>query len=127
MEDHGLRQRSIADQEKLGRAMDRLGIEMGVFVATADFRNVSFASSKSDDREKILADVRDSVEVAKRVNAKWCTVVPGRFDESLEWDYQTANVIENLKHCCDILEPSGLIMVLEPPRTSPCSESDYPR
>ncbi len=114
MEDNGMRQRSVADQEKLGDAMHRLGIEMGVFVATADFQNITFASSKPEAREKILADIRDSVEVAKRVNAKWCTVVPGRFDESLEWDYQTANVVENLKRCCDILEPSGLVMVLEP-------------
>ena len=28
-------------------------------------------------------------------------------------DYQTANVIENLKWCADVCEPSGLVMVLE--------------
>jgi hydroxypyruvate isomerase len=32
----------------------------------------------------------------------------------MEWDYQTANVIENLKYCADFLEPAGLTMVLEP-------------
>ena len=29
-------------------------------------------------------------------------------------DYQTANCIELLKRCCEILEPHDLVMVLEP-------------
>ena len=29
-------------------------------------------------------------------------------------DYQTANVIELLKRCAEVCEPSGLVMVLEP-------------
>ena len=32
----------------------------------------------------------------------------------MDWDYQTTNVIENLKWCADICEPSGLIIVIEP-------------
>jgi len=44
-------------------------------------------------------------------------VVPGRYDERLHRDYQTANVIDNLRHCCDVLEPSGLVMVIEPLNT----------
>ena len=55
-----------------------------------------------------------AVEVAKRVNAKWTTVVPGRYDVGLEWDYQTANVIDNLKRLAEVFEPAGLVMVLEP-------------
>ncbi len=42
------------------------------------------------------------------------TVVPGHVDLRLEHDYQTANVVESLKQACEILEPHGLIMVLEP-------------
>ena len=114
LEDNGMKSKPVELQEKIGKEMQRLGIEMGVFVASADFNNVTFASTKPDVREKILGEVRASVEVAKRVNAKWCTVVPGRFDLGLEWDYQTANVIDNLKRCAEICEPAGLIMVLEP-------------
>jgi hydroxypyruvate isomerase len=54
------------------------------------------------------------VEVAKRVNAKWATVVPGAYAPGLEPDYQTANAIETLKYCAEICEPAGLTMVLEP-------------
>jgi len=63
--------------------------------------------------EPVLASMRNAVELAKRVNAKWCTVVPGRYHQGLEWDYQTALAVDNLKRCAEICEPSGLVMVLE--------------
>ncbi len=113
-EDNGMMERPVEVQEKLAREMDRLGIQMGVFVASADFGAVTFASTDPAKREKILSQTRQALEVARRVNARWCTVVPGRFDEGLEWGYQTANVVENLKRCCEILEPEGVTMVLEP-------------
>lgn len=113
-EDNGMRGRTVEVQEKIAREMSRLGLEMGVFVATGDFSNVTFASSDADVREKLVRDIRDSVEVAKRVNARWCTVVPGCYHQGVEWGYQTANVIDNLKRCAEVCEPSGLAMVLEP-------------
>ncbi|MHC4710698.1 MAG: xylose isomerase, partial [Planctomycetota bacterium] len=72
-------------QQRVAREMERLGMTMGVFVANADFGNVTFASSSPDVRERLRADMRDSVETAKRVNATWCTVVPGRYDQRLAW------------------------------------------
>src|SRR5690606_6989282 len=71
-------------------------------------------SDKPENREHILQTMRNAVEVAKRVNTRWCTVVPGRYDVGREWEYQTAYVIDNLKYCAEIVEPHGLIMVLEP-------------
>ncbi len=113
-EDNGMKGRSVEEQERIARAMEELGMTMGVFVANADFGKVTFARRDEAAWDAVLADIRASVEVAQRVNAKWMTVVPGRYDEGLEWDYQTANCIELLKRCCEILEPQGLVMVLEP-------------
>jgi hydroxypyruvate isomerase len=113
-EDNGMKGRSVEEQERIARAMDELGMTMGVFVANADFGKVTFAGRDQAVREAVLADIRASVDVAQRVNAKWMTVVPGRYDQGLEWDYQTANCIELLKRCSAILEPHGLVMVLEP-------------
>ena len=113
-EDNGMRGRAVAEQERIAAAMSELGIEMGVFVAHADFGNITFASNDAAMRERLLDDMRASVEVAQRVNAKWCTVVPGRYNQRLEWDYQTAIVIDNLQRCAEICEPAGLTMVLEP-------------
>lgn len=114
LEDNGMRGRPVELQEKIAKEMDRLGMEMGVFVATGDFRNPTFASGKAEFAEKVLADMKESVEVAKRVNATWCTVVPGIFDHRLPMGYQTANVVELLRRCAEICEPTGLVMVLEP-------------
>jgi hydroxypyruvate isomerase len=113
-EDNGMAGRAPAMQERIAKEMARLEMTMGVFVAMADFQNVSFASAKPDATADIVAKAKAAVEVAKRVNAKWTTVVPGRYDVGLEWGYQTANVVDNLKRCVEIFEPAGLVMVLEP-------------
>jgi hydroxypyruvate isomerase len=114
IEDNGMRGRDTATQEKIARELARLNLTMGVFVASASFENVTFAGTDAALREKVLEDMRASVEVAKRVNAMWCTVVPGLFDLKLAWGYQTVNAIDLIKQCCEICEKSGLIMVLEP-------------
>jgi hydroxypyruvate isomerase len=67
-----------------------------------------------DARSELQQRCREGLEVAQRVGARWATVVPGRFDLGLEWDYQTANCIDTLKAMCEVLEPGGLTMVLEP-------------
>ena len=114
LEDNGMMGRSADTQKKIGKKLNKLDMTMGVFVTSADFKNVNCASSKARDMEPVLARCKEAVEVAKRVNAKWTTVVPGRYDQRLEWDYQTRNVIENLKRMSAIFEPEGIVMVLEP-------------
>jgi hydroxypyruvate isomerase len=113
-EDNGMKNKPVELQQKIATTMETLGIQMGVFVATATFKEVTFCGRDQAAWDGVLKDIRDSVEVAKRVNVKWMTVVPGLYDTKTEWDYQTANCIELLKRCCEILEPHGLVMVLEP-------------
>jgi hydroxypyruvate isomerase len=114
LEDNGMAARPEAEQERLGTLLGDLGIEMGVFVAHADFAGVSFASSEPEARARIEADMKKAIAVAKRVRARWCTVVPGCYSTGLEWDYQTANVVDNLRRAADICAGGELTMVLEP-------------
>ena len=113
-EDNGMNTRPLALQEKMAATMQKRNLTMGVFVAYKDFRNPTLARGKADDRKAFLEEIQASVAVAKRVNAKWMTVVPGTVDLKLVEDYQTANVIESLKQASAILEPHGIVMVLEP-------------
>ena len=114
-EDNGMSGREPALQEKMGKLMAELGIAMGVFVAHKIYWSESnLASGKADQRAEFLQDIRNAVEVAKRCGAKWMTVVPGHVDLRQSKDYQTAHVVESLKRAAEILEPTGLIMVLEP-------------
>ena len=115
MEDNDMRIRDKATQEKIASKMAGLGMEMGVFVAhTIYWNEPSLTSGDQDKLDQFLSEIRDSVEVAGRVNAKWMTVVPGYVDLKLDTGYQTANVVEALRRACEILEPHGLVMVLEP-------------
>ena len=115
LEDNGMKDRTVELQSKIADTMGKLGMEMGVFVAHKIYwSEPSLTSGKQDKRDEFLKHIKESVEVAKRVNAKWMTVVPGFVDLRQEMGYQTANVVESLKQACDILEPHGIVMVLEP-------------
>lgn len=115
-EDNRMKGRSIEEQERVAGAMERLGMTMGVFVGygVGAFGQTAFVGSDAAARDDVVKQITESVEVAKRVNAKWMTVVPGAYDNRLEEGYQTANCVELLKRCAGVLEPHGLVMVLEP-------------
>ena len=115
MEDNGMKDRDVATQEKIAGKMAKLGMEMGVFVAHEIYwTEPNLTSGDKELLEKFLKEVRESVEVAKRVNATWMTVVPGFVDLRKDMGYQTSNVIEALRKASEILEPHKLVMVLEP-------------
>jgi len=115
MEDNGMKNRKKDVQEKIAAEMSRLNMKMGVFVAhTVYWREPNLTSGNKDMRAEFLKEIEESVEVAKRVNATWMTVVPGHRDLRLKLEYQTRNVVESLKRAADILEPHNLVMVLEP-------------
>jgi hydroxypyruvate isomerase len=114
MFDNGLMGRSVAEQESIAREAARLGLAIGPFVSYADFSVKTFVTADKSVRDMMNGKLRTAVETAKRTGCKWTLVVPGRYDESLDWDYQTANVVENLKWCAGALEPSGLVIVVEP-------------
>lgn len=120
LEDNGLLGRTVEVQEKLGKELQRLGMTMGVFVIDGgDNWKTSLASGKQEFKDNFVKTCRTSVEVAKRVNAKWATVVPGFYDRNLPIGIQTANVIDALRRGAEILEASGLVMVLEPLSDTP--------
>ncbi|PHS54096.1 MAG: xylose isomerase [Lutibacter sp.] len=114
-EDNDMKNRPIEIQEKMVHTMLDRNITMGVFVAHEIYwKDPNLASGNKAKRNEFLNDIKESIEVAKRVNAKWMTVVPGHIDLRQNVSYQTAHVIETLKQASDILEPHGITMVLEP-------------
>ncbi len=102
-------------QEQAARTMQQRGMTMGVFVSYADFKGTDVVSKTGKGfQDQLRKTMREAVECAKRAGATWTTVVPGGYSQRLEPDYQTANVIENLKVMAEVCEPAGLVMVLEP-------------
>ncbi|MFS4492945.1 hydroxypyruvate isomerase family protein [Maribacter sp. 2308TA10-17] len=114
-EDNGMRTRQVSVQEKMAQTMQDRGIEMGVFVAHEIYwKEPNLASGDIAMRTEFLDYIKKAVDVAKRVNAKWMTVVPGHVDLRQSLGFQTAHVVESLKLASAVLEPHNLTMVLEP-------------
>lgn len=120
VEDNDLLKRSVAEQEKIGKTLSSLGMTMGVFVVDGGENwKPSLATGKKEFADRFVEICKQSVEAAKRVNAKWMTVVPGYYDRNLPVDIQTANVIEAMRRGSAVFEPHGLVMVMEPLSDTP--------
>jgi len=114
-EDNDMRGREVSEQQRIAAALQRHRMQMGVFVgADISWDKAGITTGNQASRSKFLSDVRYSIEVAKRVNATWITIVPDHVDPRIRPHFQMANVVETLKQASDIVEPHGLIMVLEP-------------
>jgi hydroxypyruvate isomerase len=119
-EDNEASFRSIAEQTAMARALQQRGMTMGVFVAGmpkwGEMRPL-LGGNDNADREAFLEGIRSSIDVAKRLDAKWMTVVPGFLDRKLPVEIQTGRVIDTMRRAAEIVEPHGLVMVMEPLNT----------
>ncbi len=126
-EHNPLSQETPEMQEKIGKLLAEKKIQMGVFIAFSDFDRPVFPTKRDAYQAEVLAAMKNAVEVAKRVGAKWMAVVPGSVDQQHKDDpkwnkyggprlaegHQFANVIDLLRRCVDVIAPHGLVMVLE--------------
>ncbi|MFT4031317.1 MAG: TIM barrel protein [Siphonobacter sp.] len=120
LEDNGMTGRPPEEQTKIGDTLTKLGMELGVFVLNKGGNGANtLAAGKKEYIDIFLKGCQNAIEVAKRCKTKYTTVVPGDFHRDLPIGIQTGNVIEALRRGAEMLEPHGLIMVLEPLSDSP--------
>ena len=120
LEDNGMMKRPVEMQEKIGQTLGDRGMEMGVFVIDKGGNGANtLAAGKQEHIDIFLDGCKRAVDVAKRCNATWMTVVPGNYQRDIPIGVQTANVIEALRRAAEIFEPHGLVMVLEPLSDTP--------
>ncbi|MEO7214455.1 TIM barrel protein [Mucilaginibacter sp.] len=120
IEDNGMSGRPVEQQKKIGDTLAKLGMAMGVFVQPGLSNDGNMlASGKAEHTENFIKSCQQAVEVAKRINSKLVTVVPGDFERKLPIGVQTGHVIEAIKKGTAIFEQHGLIMVLEPLSDNP--------
>lgn len=119
-EDNEAAGRPIEEQVAMARALQQRNMTMGVFVASmprwGEMRPLLGGNDEAE-RQGFLADIRASIDVAKRLNAKWMTVVPGFLDRRLPVEIQTGRIIDTMRRAAEIVEPHGLVMVMEPLNT----------
>jgi hydroxypyruvate isomerase len=114
MFDNGLPEREPALQDEIVAEITRLGMELGPYVLRGDPRIPDFVLNKQEIRDMLADVMKKAIEVSKRTGVMKALIVLGRYDDKLHIDYQTANAIDNLRFCCDIVEPEGITLVLEP-------------
>ncbi|RSY80303.1 xylose isomerase [Sphingomonas koreensis] len=119
-EDNEAAGRPVGEQVRMARALAQRGMRMGVFVASmpkwAQSRPL-LGGNDDGEREAFLADIRNAVDVAKRLNATQMTVVTGFLDPRVPVDIQTARLIDVMRRAGDIMAPHKLTMVMEPLNT----------
>ena len=89
--DNGMMKKPKDVVDKIVRELDRRDMDLGPFVLQG-IGGKSFVTKDKEIRSNIIKTVKSGVEFAKRANAKWALLVPGAYDDSLEWDYQTASI-----------------------------------
>ncbi len=114
MFDNGMMGKPPELQEKIAREMDRLGMTMGPFVMYAEFGKATLVTAEQEHRDMIVNRTRQAVETCKRANCRCALIAPGCISQRLEPDYQTANLVDNLRRCAEIAEPAGVVIVIEP-------------
>lgn len=112
--DNGLARRTPEMQEKIGSELARLGMDLGPFIVYADHGKKYMVTDDAEVKELLKTKTTEALEVQKRTGAKTGLITPGLYDEKMDWDYQTINVIENMRICCDIAGKTGLELVMEP-------------
>jgi hydroxypyruvate isomerase len=112
--DNGLMKKEPALQEKIANELARRGMDMGLLFCIPDFSVASMVTRDPEIMEMLKKTMKEGLEVQKRTNVKTALVVPGKYDPKLAWEYQTANVIDSMRMCCDVVGPSNLILVMEP-------------
>lgn len=119
-EDNEAASRPIDEQVAMAKALSSRGMKMGVFVAAmpkwAQSRPILGANDGAE-REAFLADIRASIDVAKRLEATRVTVVTGFLDPKVPLDIQTARVIDTMRRAGDIVAHHGFALVMEPLNT----------
>lgn len=113
IEDNFLKLRTVEVQEKIGRELERHHMKMGCFVNNLILDRPSFVSDAPEVREVLRQQIQDTIDTAKRVNGKYVTTLSGPLDPRLDRDFQTVNMIENLKYCAELAESAGLILGVE--------------
>jgi len=114
-EDNGMPGRGADFQEKFAKLMQEKKMQMGIFVAhRIDWSNPTLTSGDKAQADAFVSDIKNSTELARRINAKWVTTVVGRSHPGLPIGYQFANVVDTLRRACEVCEPTKMTMVLEP-------------
>jgi len=113
IEDNYLNLRPVAEQARIGRALERHGMEMGCFVNMVEPRNPPLWGARDRaTRARLLRELRRTIDTARRVGGRFLTTSAGR-DPRVPLALELAGMAENLRELVPVAEKAGVIICLE--------------
>ena len=110
---NGLMDHPTSEVESMRTDLDRLGIEMGIFVANpAGWSEAGLV--RVEHRPAFLAQLRKAIEYHGVIGNRFCTVITGSEEPGVPRGVQRQRVIDGLKQAAELLEPTNLTIVIEP-------------
>jgi len=110
---NGLMSWDYSRAEKLRARMDKLEMEMGVFVANPGGWDKA-GMVNPQQRPAFLEEIKRAVTYHKIVDNRWCTVITGPGLEKPPRGLQRANIVESLRWAAEIVQNTNLTLVVEP-------------
>jgi hydroxypyruvate isomerase len=108
------RGRPRAEQEAVGAAMARLGLETGCVIYTTfdKIRRPMWSDAGREARAVLADELAVGFETARRVGSRYLAVLSG-LDPSREEAPQRAAFVENLRWAAEQAERAGMVLLLE--------------
>lgn len=110
---NGLMNHPMAEVEAMRRDLDRLGMELGIFVANPKGWNEA-GLVREEQRPAFLDQIRQAIEYHRVVGNRFATVITGPEEPGVPRGVQRQRVIEGLRAAAELLEPTRLTIVIEP-------------
>lgn len=116
-----------SDAARITARKNRLGLECVCLVGNRSVNPKGMGLCDPAERDGFLAEIRASLEAAKRFETKGMVVLSGFKVPSLSREAQHASIVEGLRRAHDIVAPHGVTMLLEPINTLAKIEPLNPR
>jgi hydroxypyruvate isomerase len=110
--DNNLKYRSVAEQERMARALSDHKLAVGCFVNQKRPYTIRWGSNEPGMQAAIRKEMKASIEVAKRVNGRNIVIVTER-NRSLPLWWELGNLIDNLRSVLDMVEKAGVVLIVE--------------
>jgi hydroxypyruvate isomerase len=113
VQDNFLKLRSVEDQQRIGRAAAKHGLEVGSFNNNPlSWDQPLWSSTDPAAHERLERDLMESVDVARRTGARQAVCVTGR-DHERSATEQIRSMSENLARLADIAARADLVLHVE--------------
>jgi hydroxypyruvate isomerase len=116
-----------ADAAAITKLKNKLGLECVCLVGNRSVNPKGMGLCDPAERDGFLAEIRASVEAAKRFESSRLVVLSGFKVPGMTREQQHASIVEGLKRAHDVVAPHGITMILEIINTLAAIEPLNPR